>query len=362
MKATKKLALVIPSLDIGGMERVMAELANYFANKKYIEVHLVLYGLTRRISYALPSNITIHKPSFEFDNAKRAISTIRTILFLRKTINRLKPDTILSFGEYWNSFVMLALIGKRVPVFLSDRCQPDKHLGKLHEFLRSWLYPKAAGIISQTTFAKNIYQQKKLNSNITVIGNPIRTIGENNSVDKENIVLTVGRLIRTKHHDELIKLFLDINNDGWKLVIVGDDALKEKNMQRLQQMVEERKANDKVILTGKKLDVDSYYVKSKIFAFTSSSEGFPNVIGEAQSSGLPVIAFDCNAGPSDLIDNGKNGFLVPLFDYALFKQKLETLMVNEDLIDSMGQTGKQSIKRFSIEAVGNSFENFIFSA
>jgi len=357
----KRIVLVIPSLQTGGMERVMSELAGYFATKPSIELHLILYGIKRETFYALPSNITIYKPAFEFDNAKRILSTIKTLFFLRKKINELQPTTVLSFGEYWNSFVLLALIGSKVPVFVSDRCQPNKNIGKFHEFLRKRLYPYAAGIIAQTAIAKSIYIKKKLNNNITVIGNPIRLIDNKEKIEKENIILSVGRLIKTKHHDELIKLFIKINKPGWKLFIVGDDALKQNNLQLLQKLVDELGATGTVILAGKQSDVELFYRRSKIFAFPSSSEGFPNVVGEAQSAGLPVIAFDCTAGPSEMITDGENGFLVPVFDYNIFEQRLETLMENQQLVIDLGENAKLSVRRFSIESIGDSFENFILN-
>jgi glycosyltransferase involved in cell wall biosynthesis len=354
-----KIVFIIPSLHPGGMERVMSELAGYFSTKKDIELHLVLYGINRDVFYQIPENIHIHKPDFEFDGSSRLISSVKTCWFIRKKLTSLKPDAVLSFGEYWNSFVLLSLIGKRLPVYISDRCQPDKYLGKTQEFLRSWLYPKSAGIIAQTKVAEMIYQQKSLHNNIKVIGNPIRNIHSQIGIPKENIVLSVGRLIATKHHDELIRLFVKISQPAWKLVIVGDDALKQKNMVRLQRLIDDLAATDKVILAGKQSDVESYYRRSKIFAFTSSSEGFPNVIGEAQSAGLPVIAFDCVAGPADMISDSVNGYLVPLFDFEMFQQKLADLMLDENLQISMGAAAKASIAQYNVDSIGASFKNFI---
>lgn len=343
------------------MERVMSELITQFAKKDNIELHLVLYGLKRNIFYKLPANIIIHKPNFEFNNRFRLFSTLKTILALRKIVTKIKPTTILSFGELWNSFVLIALIGESYPIYVSDRCQPDKSLGKLHNQLRKILYPKATGIIAQTDIAKSIYLNQFKHNNIRVIGNPIRIINNVKNIQKENIVLSVGRLITTKHHDELIKLYAKINNPNWKLIIVGDDALKQNNMARLQTMVNDLKANDSIILAGKQSDVESYYLKSKIFAFTSSSEGFPNVIGEAQSAGLPVIAFDCIAGPADLIENNQNGYLIPLFDYIQFKEKLKHLMDNSSLCESMGTYAQISVKQFDAESISEKFYNFILN-
>jgi GalNAc-alpha-(1->4)-GalNAc-alpha-(1->3)-diNAcBac-PP-undecaprenol alpha-1,4-N-acetyl-D-galactosaminyltransferase len=342
------------------MERVMSELATYFSLKSNVEIHLVLYGRKPEIFYPISSKVIIHTPDFVFDNSKRFLYTIKTLCFLRKKIKILEPDSIISFGEYWNSFVLFALFGLNYPVYVSDRCQPNKDLGKVHNNLRKWLYPRARGIIAQTLKAGEIYQYQFRHSNIKIIGNPI--INTNEFIDpgsKENIVLTIGRLIKTKNHDKLIEIFVKINKSGWKLIIVGEDSQNQKIKSKLLALINKLNAQDKVELAGKQKDVGHYYGKSKIFAFASSSEGFPNVIGEAQSYGLPVIAFDCIAGPSEMITDGINGFLIPMSDYNLFESKLRLLMEDEELRHSLGRKAQETIKKYDIESVCEKYYSFL---
>jgi GalNAc-alpha-(1->4)-GalNAc-alpha-(1->3)-diNAcBac-PP-undecaprenol alpha-1,4-N-acetyl-D-galactosaminyltransferase len=359
-KQDKIICLAIHSLQAGGMERVMAELADYFAKKEDVKVHLILYGIKRDIFYTLPKNVILHKPAFIFDDSSRLKSVIKTLFYLRKKIKEIKPDTILSFGEYWNNFVLIATLGLKYPVYVSDRGQPNKSLGKVQNKLRNWLYPFAKGVIAQTEKARQIYSSFYRHPNITVIGNPIRKIqNEQLAAEREKIVLMVGRLISSKHQDKLIELFVKINNPEWKLVIVGYDHLKQNHMARLQQLVKELGAEEKVVLAGKQLDVERYYLQSKIFAFTSSSEGFPNVIGEAMSAGLPVVSFDCVAGPAEMITDNENGFLVPLFDYAFFQARLASLMQDDVLRENFGEQAGKSIRKFSVENIGEKFFQFI---
>jgi GalNAc-alpha-(1->4)-GalNAc-alpha-(1->3)-diNAcBac-PP-undecaprenol alpha-1,4-N-acetyl-D-galactosaminyltransferase len=357
--SVKRLCMVIPSLQAGGMERVMSELAWYFSKKPDLELHLVLYGMTREIFYELPERIRIHRPAFRFNNRLRLFYTVKTVLFLRSTVKRIHPDSLLSFGEVWNSFVLLGLLGLKYPVFISDRCSPARSYKGFHRFLRRWLYPKAAGIIAQTGKAREIYSEQFGHRNIGVIGNPIREVVVDRNTVKENIVLMVGRLIKTKHQDELIKLFLKIKVPGWKLVLVGYDHLKQNNEDRLKAIISENGAEDRVFLEGKQSDVDPYYSRSRIFAFTSSSEGFPNTIGEAMSAGLPVVAFDCVAGPSEMVRDRQTGFLVPLFDFKQFRERLEWLMSDEALRDSFGACGRMEIREFSMDRIGEKYLHFI---
>jgi GalNAc-alpha-(1->4)-GalNAc-alpha-(1->3)-diNAcBac-PP-undecaprenol alpha-1,4-N-acetyl-D-galactosaminyltransferase len=356
----KKICLVIPSLHSGGMERVMSELAGYFCRQSRIEVHIVMYGNNPETFYLLSQNLVIHQPDWKFDNTKRKWHTLKRMLYLRRTIKKIDPITILSFGEYWNSFVLMSLTGLRYPIFVSDRCQPDKRFGFIQVHLRRWLYPKATGIIAQTSVAQKIYLKQFYHSDIKVIGNPIRKIKTNSEkIKRDNIVLSVGRLIASKHHDLLIDIFIKIGKPDWKLIIVGGNAIQQNGTERLTAKIKELHAEDQVILTGNISNVEDYYLKSKIFAFTSSSEGFPNVIGEAMAAGLPVVAFDCVAGPAEMIEDSINGYLVPLFDNEWFERKLKELMGNESQRIKMGVAARYSIEKFSVESIGKAYFSFI---
>lgn len=359
MSEKRRICLVIPSLNAGGMERVMSELANYFCSRPELEVHLIMYGIKPELFYSIPSNLIIHKPNFKFNNKLRFWFSVKTLFFIRKKIKSINPDSVLSFGELWNNFVLIALLGLKFPVFVSDRCQPDKSLGRFHDTLRKYLYPKAKGVIVQTAKASEFYHNLIPKANIHVIGNPIKSISKKNNTIKENIILSVGRLIKTKHHDRLIRIFLNLNAPDWKLIILGGDALKQNNSERLEKLISAHNAQNRIFLKGSTKNVDDYYQKSKIFAFTSSSEGFPNVIGEALSACLPVVAYDCIAGPSEMIDDGVNGYLVPVFDDEIFQKRLQSLINSDNLSNIMGLNGSKSVEKFSVEIIGKQFFDLI---
>lgn len=364
MDQTKKIkiCLVIPSLEPGGMERVMSELANQFAKNDGIDLHIVLYGSNRKIFYALPENITIHKPNWKFDNSRRVTHALKTSWFLRKKITSLQPDTVLSFGELWNNIVLLSLLGTGIRVYVSDRSQPNKDLGWLQNGFRRWLYPHSAGVILQTEKAKTIYNKHYKNLNIEVIGNPIRAIINTDAgLVRQNQVLMVGRLVAGKNQERLIKIFARIDNKAWKLVLVGDGLPTQNIKEKLIALTVKLDVADKVVFAGAQLNVEQYYLASKIFAFTSSSEGFPNVVGEAMSAGLPVISYDCQAGPSDMINDSKNGFLVPVFDDLMFENRLKKLMDNEERCKQFSKQAQADIKKFSVEAISKQFFSFITS-
>ena len=354
-----KLCCIIHSLKAGGMERVMTTLLNNFVRRDSVDIHLILYGKNREIFFSVDPGIAIHTPNFKFRDSWRILSTIHTMLWLRKEIKKNTPAIILSFGEYWNSLILLSLSGLSNPIFISDRSQPDKNLGVIHNFLRRHLYKRAGGIICQTNQAKAIMLRRYAYKNITVIGNPIRNINKQDNMKRENIIISVGRIIDTKHFDRLITVFSKLNSTNWRLMIIGGDDNKQKNLQRLKEQIKTLNPEKNVVLEGYQKNIDDYLLRSKIFAFMSNSEGFPNVIGEAMSAGLPVIAYDCVAGPRDLIENEKNGYLIPVFDDALFFEKVKYLMVNETEREKMGRYAKQSIMKFEPDIICEKYFQFI---
>jgi glycosyltransferase involved in cell wall biosynthesis len=146
-----------------------------------------------------------------------------------------------------------------------------------------------------------------------------------------------------------------------KLITVGGDVAYGIVNNELKKKIIAMNAVDRIELAGNIIKVDDYYRKSRIFAFTSNSEGFPNVIGEAMAAGLPVIAYDCVAGPADMIDDGINGFLVPLLNPRLFAEKLSLLMCDQQLQKQMGESAILSIRKFSPELIGKQYRDFLFS-
>lgn len=356
----KKVCLLIDSLKVGGKERVLSQLAGYFSTRPGIEVHLILFGNYEVVHYPVPEAVILHVPSFAYQRKRRIWYAFKSLVFVRRQVRRIDPSVLMSFGEIWNSFVLLALYGLPYRLYISDRCQPDRNYNRVQRFLRKWLYPRAHGIIAQTARAKEIFEKEFGHRNVRVIGNPIREIKQHVSRNGEDLtVLTVGRLIPGKNHQKLIEVFHQIGMEDWKLLIVGGDLANQPLSTKLQAYIRDLGAEKSVILAGEQEDVDPFYLNSDIFAFMSDSEGFPNVIGEAQSAGLPVVAYDCVAGPSDMIIDGENGYLVPLHDAGLFRERLQRLMQDARLRKEFGERAKASIRRFSLDRIGASYISFL---
>jgi GalNAc-alpha-(1->4)-GalNAc-alpha-(1->3)-diNAcBac-PP-undecaprenol alpha-1,4-N-acetyl-D-galactosaminyltransferase len=350
---------LIPTLKIGGSERVVTLLANEFASRSNLETHVIVYGNDVPSVYELAENVTVHRPAFKFDNRFRFFSTLRRLIYLRRTIQNGRYDAVLSFGDLWNNFVMLACFGLNAQVFLSDRSSPELEIGWLQKRLRRLLYPRAAGLLAQTSRARDVARRRGLNDRICVVPNPVILQQVAAESGRENTILSVGRMVATKHHDQLIKIFSSLNADDWKLIIVGDDDQGQKLRLYLSSLARRLGVSDRVDFPGERSDVQAFYDRAKIFAFTSSSEGFPNAVAEALASGLPVISYDCVAGPSDLIKSGENGYLVGLFDEAAFCKHLGELMVDEKKRIQMSVKARESVASLSVERVASRVLEFI---
>lgn len=186
------------------------------------------------------------------------------------------------------------------------------------------------------------------NSRPATVTPPIR---EGNRYQSKR-VLAVGRYDYQKGFDTLINIWHQINRthqlpDGWHLDIVGDGPQR----QELQLQVERLGLEDSVHLVPPTSDIQSLYLRSSIFVLTSRYEGLPMVLLEAQAYGLPIIAFACQCGPRDVIEDGINGYLIEGWDEALFAERLTTLMNDPTLRQRMGQAALQASERFSEERI-----------
>jgi len=349
----KKIGCVIPSLKVGGMERVMIELMNNFAKRNQVEVHLIVYSSGNNHCKLL-NTITVYQPAVEYTGKFKLFYAIKTLLFLRKTMNSIKPDAVLSFGEMYNSFVLLACLFTKHKIFVSDRSRPDKDWGFFHNQLRKVLYKRACGIIAQTQYAQSFIAGETKHKNVITIGNPIREVKKSDVV-KSNSILFVGRLIKSKRIDILLTVFSQVNHEGWILKLVGDG--QERSF--LEDKVIKSGLSGKVFFEGEQADVDPYYNESEIFASTSNSEGFPNAVGEAMSACLPVICFDCIAGISDLVDHEATGFIVYNDDVDAYIRKLSLLMESSGLRRLMGEKAKEKIQQFETKIICDRYFNFL---
>ncbi|WP_458092663.1 glycosyltransferase [Riemerella anatipestifer] len=157
-----------------------------------------------------------------------------------------------------------------------------------------------------------------------IIGEPFDSKKKIGFQEKFNLISYVGRLDRDKNVAELLEILSQVNlHSDWKLQIVGEGDKREE----LEKLVKSNNLENKVSFLGNRTvnEIESLLERSKVFVFTSLKEGLPTVLLEAMFCSNVLVAYDCNYGPSDII-NKNNGFLIPLRNKDLFREKLQYLL------------------------------------
>lgn len=352
------ICLIAPSLGMGGIERRLSILANYF-QENYTQVHYIIV-YNKEHFYQLNPGVICYEPKFKRLNTNKFLYNFKAYYFVRRTVKRIKPDVILSFGEHLNPYLLLTLLFLKYPHVISDSGSPVLKHNLIIKFLKKTLYPRASAYIAQTSKAaeikKNIFGK---GLRLKVIPNPARKVKLYSNILRKNKIAYIGRLHKEKGIQELIDIFSEIENKAnWKLIIAGSGV----HSGLLKTQVESLNLNNSVEFIGKVKDVDLLLAECKIFAFTSPAEGFPNSVLEALCAGVPVISYDCIAGPSEMIVNGENGFLVELGNKKEFAERLSFLMNNEKERARLGKNAQKIYEKFKLEIVGKKYLDFLLES
>ncbi|MCX7549511.1 glycosyltransferase family 4 protein [Xanthomarina sp. F2636L] len=342
----KTIAFVIPNLNAGGAERVVSSLANLLVE----EYHIIIITLYRcEPFYTLHPNIKITycvKEYFPDLNLFQSLSiNYKLIKHLTRHLKSEKADIAIGFLPATNIYTILASKLSKIPNIINERANPEfNRINKFWQTIRKLIYPYCNCLVVQTKGTKGYFKNYKI-PQIQTIKNPLNAEllkKRNPLLTKENIILNVGRLIELKNQDLLIRAFSNIENTGWKVILVGDGNKYED----YKELISSLGLKTQIILTGNIKDVSEYFNKAKIFAFTSKHEGFPNVILEAMSYGLACVSTDCPYGPSEIIDNNNNGMLIPVGDQKALENALTELMENSELQNTFRENAMNSIKTY----------------
>lgn len=336
-----KVYLIIYSLAKGGAERVFSIIANGLDKSKF-DVTVITISSNYKHIFTLDNdvvqlNLNINKSLF-------------AIIKLFKIIKADKPNVIFSTIGQIN--IITGFIGVLLKVFFglktffmmretsipSINNQKSQYPAWLLKFLIKKIYPKFDLIIVQGENMKrdlvdnfSIEQTK-----IHIINNPIDFLNTDKikintknlayKNQKEYILITVGNFSTIKGYDRLLEVIKRITNKvKFKYYILGSGEQE----QIIKQKINEFDLQEVCVLTGSVNNVQEYLLKADLFIQGSYYEGFPNVLIEANQVGLPVVAFDVPGGTSEIIANGKNGYLVEDGDINSFVEHI-ILALNTD--------------------------------
>ena len=189
---------------------------------------------------------------------------------------------------------------------------------------------------------------------LAVIPNTVHDVGGPPADLDSRTVLAAGRLAYQKGFDMLIAAFARVHaaQPGWKLKICGGGELEDP----LREAVAEHGLEGVVDLAGPCADMPGEMERASIYALSSRFEGFPLVLLEAMGKGMAVVAFDCPTGPRDIIDDRRNGLIVPPRDVEALAAGLLELIEDDELRRRCGPAAAETAKQYTIDAVGPRWE------
>ncbi|MBD5546111.1 MAG: glycosyltransferase family 4 protein [Lachnospiraceae bacterium] len=356
------IAMLIGSLTKGGAERVLVNLADYFAGKGYLVTMVTQYQ--KEDEYPLNEKVkrVISDITKEETTGSRIINFVRRFRKLRNIWKSEKPDLILSFIGKNNMMAILTSRFLNIPVAVSVRAEPAmEYYNAWMRFMARHLFAKTAGVILQTRQCFAFFP-KKVRDKAVILKNPVSSsfFRERYEGEREKTIVAVGRIDENKNHEMLIKAFTGIAEEfpEYKLIIYGEGDCREK----LMKMAEELGYADRILLPGSIDHVSDAIYKTRVFVLPSNSEGVPNTLIEAMLMGLTVVSTNCPCGgPADLIEDGVNGILIPVGDVELLTEKLQYLINNLQIADVMGAKAMQTADIYQPEKVYGAWEKFLLS-
>jgi glycosyltransferase involved in cell wall biosynthesis len=281
--------------------------------------------------------------------AQRGIwSSIGRVRRLRSTLQRERPGTVISFLTKINVITLLATIGLRLRVVVSERNNPRQQTAHaLWPWLLARLYPRADAIVIQTE-ASRICLPSSVAPHAIVIPNPIAAIGVHSEVDS-TIVTAVGRLEYQKGFDLLLQAFALAapRHPDWRLQIWGEGPLRHE----LEAAIAALGLANKASLGGLTATPGGWLATAGVFVLSSRYEGFPNALGEAMAAAIPAIAFDCDFGPADMIADNHNGLLVPAGDVVAMAAALDRLLDDAALRRRLGSAAQTAAAQYAPDAI-----------
>lgn len=362
---SRKYLFFIPGMPLGGAERVMSTLANNFV--KNGDSVRILTMKAPDCAYELDPRVEITGAyaSFQMSSpvkaVKSVISVIKGISVYKKQLKEYQPDLVLSFLSYTN--LIAIRFGRRsgIPVVVSERCDPLKR-NKIIMKLDNRYYPKADCIVCQSKTIEAYFKNVNPASKTTVIANPLNSLVYNTEKikNREKKIIAAGRLSDQKNYTLLIRAFSQIADKfpDFRVNIFGQGPEKEN----LEKLIAELNLQNRVFLMGTKQNVMKEEADSSLYVMSSDYEGFPNALAEAMASGLPVISTDFPSGVAhEIIENGKNGFVVPVGDVDALAKAMDAVLSDPSLQETMSVNNEAIREQLSEERVCGIWKNLFNS-
>jgi glycosyltransferase involved in cell wall biosynthesis len=342
-----RIALFLSSMEGGGVERLMLNLAHGFQEKE-LDVEIVLAKAYGHRLLDVPKGCTIIDLGVRWGKGDKRIAL--SLPALTNYLSQTRPHVLIAAPGYSGVIALLArwLARTRTAVIvIIDSALSPFLSGRWHErfyvyLVRHWFRHASAIIASSHYVAKQLIELARIPSErVTAVYNPVVTAEIFEAAkdppdhpwfqgDDIPMVLAIGRLVKEKDFSLLIRAFEIVRNTRYaKLVILGEG----NERLRLEKLVQELRLSEDVALLGYKRNPYSYIARASVLVLSSSREALSNVLIEAMALGTPVVATNTlSGGPAEILRNGEYGKLVKVGDeQELAKAINETLETSADL-------------------------------
>lgn len=341
----------------GGLERVLSVKISLLADDFGYEVHLLSLNETGKDPFfSFSKNIRCHSvqvsgnPISYFKYYKKGIQQI---------VDRVQPDVILVCDDGLKGFFLPKLIRTRATWIY------ERHVSKLIEaksgqgFIKN-LITKSKWVLMEKLgkqFSKFIVltdgNKKEWTSlpNLVVIPNPLSFYPTESSSLNQKKVICVGKISYQKGQDLLVEAWDKVwqKHPDWKLELYGKSNETLLNTEKLQKK--------NIVHFPPEKNIVEKYLDSSIYVMSSRFEGFGMVLIEAMACGVPCVSFDCDYGPSDIIRNNEDGFLVKNGDSRELADKIIFLIENHDTRHDYGENAKKNVQRFDQKVIAKQWDD-----
>lgn len=324
-----RICLFTSSLNRGGAERVFVNLANYWSREGH-EVDFVVFSDEGGLKDELEPQVKL----VVLKSGSVLPARIKTALLFAAYLKERSPDRVYATLTY---VCICGLIAKRLSGYsgklilrqANALCnQSTNSLGaRLINAIAYRFWFQSADVIivnSRVNREELIEAYPKLATQVRLIHNPVRIPSQCDSVSENKdlrspIILGSGRMSEQKDFATLIRAFaLVAKKVDARLVLLGDGALRQK----LESLVADLSLSERVTFAGYTSDPEAYYLRASMFVLTSRWEGFPNVVVESLSYGLPVVVTDCIGASREIVEPILPENVVPVGDFEQVAERI----------------------------------------
>ncbi|TXK75411.1 glycosyltransferase family 4 protein [Mesonia sp. HuA40] len=341
--------------DAGGLERVLSIKSSYLAEHFNYDITI------------LSLNNNHLNPFYKFSDKINMISipvegnVVKYILSykdgVKSIIGKIQPDLISVCDDGLKGFLIPIFLNLKVPIIYERHASVNLNfnrgdynlLGQFKNKLQYFIMQRAAKKFDRFVVLTNGNLKEWRSTNLLVIPNPLSFLPKQMARLQNKEVIAVGSHSYNKGYDLLLLAWKKVlqNQPDWSLNIYGKI---DENRTFLTQ-AENLGLEEAVNFIPPVKEIQTKYIESSIMVLPSRSEGFGMVLIEAMACGVPCVSFDCPEGPADIIENGKDGYLVENGNIEKLASHILKLIEDENLRVEMGAKARENVKRFLPEVI-----------